>query len=107
LAQNKQVLTCAGNKDVIAAAGKKNGWTGATCELIITRIPDEGVVPIGPDKGVPAAIGPNNLICIVVDVCSGPLSSVFEDDRLESRAGSGCLNSFPRMISGVPPGFVR
>ncbi len=22
-------------------------------------------------------------------------------------AGSGCLNSFPRMISGVPPGFVR
>jgi hypothetical protein len=23
------------------------------------------------------------------------------------RAGSGCLNSFPRMISGVPPGFVR
>jgi hypothetical protein len=23
------------------------------------------------------------------------------------RAGSGCLNSFPRTISGVPPGFVR
>ncbi|TWI30865.1 hypothetical protein IQ26_04692 [Mesorhizobium tianshanense] len=22
-------------------------------------------------------------------------------------AGSGCLNSFPRMISGVPPGFVH
>ena len=22
-------------------------------------------------------------------------------------AGSGCLNSFPRMISGVPPGFFR
>ena len=24
----------------------------------------------------------------------------------EQRAGSGFLNSFPRMISGVPPGFV-
>ena len=27
--------------------------------------------------------------------------------HMDVRAGSGCLNSFPRMISGVPPGFVR
>ena len=26
--------------------------------------------------------------------------------RLRKRAGSGCLNRFPRMISGVPPGLA-
>ncbi|VFU08507.1 protein of unknown function [Methylocella tundrae] len=35
----------------------------------------------------------------------------FSSDSLElgvpDRAGSGCLNSFPRKISGVPPGCFR
>jgi hypothetical protein len=33
--------------------------------------------------------------------------SVFELAKPVDRAGSGRLNSFPRMISGVPPGLVR
>jgi Winged helix-turn-helix DNA-binding len=32
---------------------------------------------------------------------------VWDEYIAANRAGSGCLNSFPRMISGVPPGFVR
>ena len=32
--------------------------------------------------------------------------SGFAGKCIERRAGLGCLNSFPRMISGVPPGLV-
>ena len=35
-----------------------------------------------------------------------PLPVLIEVRKAEGRAGSGCLNSFPRKISGVPPGLV-
>src|SRR5579872_3903275 len=36
----------------------------------------------------------------------GGLIYMVVPDRIVDSAGSGCLNSFPRMISGVPPGLV-
>jgi Pentapeptide repeats (9 copies) len=47
------------------------------------------------------------LAAIVVVMFIGACFFWYFDARTcGERAGSGCLNSFPRMISGVPPGFV-
>ena len=43
---------------------------------------------------------------IAPGVSRRPRKSIEARDLSAVSAGSGCLNSFPRMISGVPPGFV-